>query len=103
MSLCILSTCSYLYAIPPPPSLQAFPHSALLSHSITHIYTNSLTHNAAALANMNALVSRQIAKNILETGDLDSWRITGSFGASRSCQFSIVSFMETVKNASSQC
>lgn len=53
MSPCILSTCSYLYTIPPPLSLQALPHPALSSDFITHaVYTHTQTGTAAAsLAN----------------------------------------------------
>lgn len=65
MSPCILSTCSYLYTIPPPPSsLQALPHSLLLSHLVTPIYTHEHTQSSGAtssLANeMKALLSEQI-------------------------------------------
>lgn len=70
MSPCILSTCSYLYTIPPPPpsSLQALPHLLLLSHLVTPIYAHEHTQSSGAtssLANkMKALVSEQIPEYI---------------------------------------
>lgn len=76
MSPCILSTCSYLYTIPPPsPPLQALSHSALLSHFITHTHTPTQAQQHCSITG-KPLVSRQIPEKAFLnqiTWDSEEW------------------------------